>query len=58
MDRVVSTVRVPLAMSRAAVIEVEIVEKGPPGEKRLRLALWLINLAAKLVRMRVRISNG
>lgn len=57
MDRVVQTVRVPLAMTRAAVIEVEIAEKGPPDNWRLRLALRLIRMAGKLARMRVRISN-
>jgi hypothetical protein len=58
MDRIVQTVRVPLAMARASVIEVEVVEQGPPGDRRLRLALWLIKLAGRLARLRVRVINA
>lgn len=54
---VVRTYQVPLASSRAAVIEIEVVERGPPRRWRLRVALWLIRLAGRLARMRVRVSH-
>lgn len=56
-QRVIQTYRVPVASSRSAVIEVEVVELEPPRRFRLRPALWLIKLAGKLARMRVRIEN-
>jgi hypothetical protein len=53
-DRVVQTLRIH-AVGRSAVLEVEIVEPQPPGGIRQRIALRLIQLAGRLVRMRVRI---
>lgn len=56
-DRVFRTYRMPIAASRSAVVEVELVENEPPKRWRLRLALWLIKLGGKLARMRVRVVN-
>lgn len=56
-EHVVGTYRVPLASARAAVLEVELVERGPPRRWRLRLALWLIRCAGRLARMRVRVTH-
>lgn len=53
--RVVESYTVPMAAARAAVMEIQIVERGPPRRWRLRIALWLIKLAGKLSRMRVRV---
>lgn len=53
--RVVETYQVPLATARGAVIEVQVLEKGPPRRWRSRLALWLIRIAGRLTRMRVRV---
>lgn len=53
--RIVRTHSVQLASSRAAMIEIEVVERGPPASWRLRLALKLIRLAGRLARMRVRV---
>jgi hypothetical protein len=53
-DRLLQTMRVP-ARGRRAVLEVEILEPEPPGGIRRRVALRLIQLAGRLVRMRVRI---
>lgn len=53
-DRVLQTMRIPVA-GRRAVLEVEIVEPEPPGGMRQRVALRLIQLAGKLMRMRVRV---
>lgn len=55
--RVARTVSVRLASKRSAVIEVEVMEDGPPRKWRLRLALWLIRTAGRLARMRVRVSH-
>jgi hypothetical protein len=55
-ERVVRTEVIRLA-GRAAILEIEIVEPAPPSAWRLRLARWLIHRAAKLVRMRVRITG-
>lgn len=55
-ERVVSVIRMPAAGPRA-VLEVEIVEPAPPGRWRLWLALWLIQWAGKLARMRVRVDR-
>lgn len=56
--RTVSTKQVRLASPRAAMIEVEIVESGPPRRWRLKLARMLIRLAGRLARMRVRIVQS
>lgn len=56
--RIVSTKRVQLASPRAAMIEVEIVERGPPRRWRLKLARLLIRLAGRIARLRVRIVQS
>jgi len=55
-ERVVRTEIVRLK-GRAAVLEVQIVERPPPRTWRLRLALWMIRLAGRLARMRVRVQS-
>lgn len=55
--RVVRREIVHLASARAAALEIEIVERGPPRRWRLRIALALIRIAGKLARMRVRVVS-
>lgn len=58
-DRVVRTIHVPVASSaRGAVLEVAFVEPAPPARWRRRLAMWLIRVAGRLARLRVRVING
>jgi hypothetical protein len=52
--RTVRTITVRAPSSRTAVIEYAIVEPDPPGKIRRTLAAWLIRIAGRLVRMRVR----
>lgn len=56
-DVVLRTVRVklPAAGRRAAVIEVEILDRPPASKWRRRIALWLMALAGRLAKMRVRV---
>lgn len=54
-ERIVTSYRMPLASSRAASIEIEVIERGPPARWRTAIALRLIRLAARMLRMRVRI---
>lgn len=57
-DVVVNTMRIPVASSaRGAVLEIEVVAPARPGRWRLRLALWLVKMAGKLARMRVRVID-
>lgn len=56
--RVVRSHRVQLASPRSAMLEVEIVERGPPRRWRLRFARLLIRIAGRLARMRVRIVQS
>lgn len=56
--RVIRTEIVPLASARAAALEIEIVERGPPRRWRLRIALALIRIAGRIARMRVRVVNA
>lgn len=50
----VSAVRIPAAGPRGE-IEVRVVDKAPPGAVRIRMALWLLRLAGRLARLRVRV---
>lgn len=53
---VVRTIQVPIAASgRGAIIEVEIVEPVEAARWRRRLAIWLVRLAGRLAKMRVRV---
>lgn len=55
-DRVFRTIQVPVASTaRGYVLEVQMVEQGPPARWRRRLALWLVRVAGRLARMRVRV---
>jgi hypothetical protein len=59
MERVIRTISVPVAAtSRGYVLEVELLEQGPPAKWRTRLALWLVRVAGRLARMRVRVVRA
>ncbi len=53
--RVVRTVVLHAASARAELLEVQVVDLGPPRRWRLRIAVWLIRCAGRLARLRVRV---
>jgi hypothetical protein len=59
MSEVIRTIHIPVATTaRGYVLEVALVEQGPPARWRRRLALVLIRLAGRLARMRVRVVRA
>jgi hypothetical protein len=56
-DVVLRTVRVPMpaAGRHTAVVEVELMGPPPVSQWRRRVALWLMRLAGRMAKMRVRV---